>query len=421
MFASSRFSLLLAAFVAFVLFVDARTIITTQTCASRYCDTPPKNVYKVTKTIHKTVPYTVVRWKTIFKPRSTRTVKVTRTVTSQRYSTILQTTSTTSLITVYIGTTTYTRTLIYTTTSTTTTITLLESTVTITTPSVTVPAPSGFVAIKDDPINDGLEVEIAPPPWWQGDRHRRSAEPEPKPEQKYVSAVTCTKTLITKTGTSDLWRTTTKAAATTTKTIVSTKTVLPPILTTTTTITKITRITTTTARVVFASTTFSKTLTSYTQATTWLSTVTTNLPAPTFYESCDVNNRSPPPEYRRHWTVVDAGPDPGETIKTTFFNGTSYDCCAACHTYDEGGVCIGSIWRALTGWGELGCQIVPEFPGPCPEFWAQCDLIIAVPDAPAQCHTRGYKLSETSKDRESIVSNGLSCPRWQFQLWITSW
>ncbi|KAK6526006.1 hypothetical protein TWF281_011047 [Arthrobotrys megalospora] len=424
MLGSSRFSLLVVALVAFISFVTARTVITSQTCATRYCDTPPKKVSKITKTVHKTARYTVTRWKTVAKPKSTRTVKVTKTVTSQRYSTVWQTASTTSLVTIWIGTTTQTRTVHATLTSTTTTITLPESTLTITTPSVTVAAPSGFIAIVDDPINEGIEEEPAPPPWWSGGRHRRDAEPEPAAaKKKYVTVVSCTKTLLTKTGTSDLWKTTTKAAATTTKTIVSTKTVLPPILTTTKTTTKITWTTTSKYKVAFVSSIFTRTVTSYTDATTWLSTVTTNLPVPTYYESCGTKNRSPPPEFRRHWTVIDAGPDPGETIKTIWSNGTSYDCCAACHTYNEGGVCIGSIWRAQTWWGELPCWNPPEFPEPepCPEFTAKCELIIATSDEPSQCHIRGYRMIETLKDKEAIVSNGLSCPRWQFHGFITSW
>ncbi|RVD89633.1 uncharacterized protein DFL_000632 [Arthrobotrys flagrans] len=423
MLGSSRFNLLVVALVAFVSFVTARTVITSQTCATRYCDNPPNKIYKVTKKIHKTARYTVTRWKTVTKPRSTRTIKVTKTVTSQKYSTIWQTSTTSTLVTIWIGTTTHTRTVHATSTSTTKTVTLPESTSTITTPSVTVAAPSGFVAIVDDPINEGIEAEPAPPPWWEnGRRSRRSAEPEPEPEPvaakgKYVAALTCTKTLLTKTGTSDLWKTTTKAAATTTKTIVTTKTVLPPLQTTNKTTTKIITLGTTSKyKVAFASSIFTRTLTSYTDATTYLSTVTTNLPVPTYYESCGTKNRSPPPEFRRHWTVVDAGPDAGETIKTTFSNGTSYDCCASCHTYNEGGVCIGSVWRALTWWGELGC-----LEGPCPEFSSKCELVIATSDEPAQCRAHGYKMIETLHDMEAIVSNGLSCARWKFDWFITSW
>ncbi|KAK6343585.1 hypothetical protein TWF730_011176 [Orbilia blumenaviensis] len=420
MVGSSRFNLLVVILVAFTSFVTARTVITSQTCATSYCDVAPKKVYKVTRTIHKRTPYTVTRWKTIIPPKSTRTIKVVKTVTSQKYSTVWQTLSTTTLITKWIGTTTHTRTVHDTTTITTKTVTVPTSTFTVTTPSVTVPAPSGFVGVADDTDNSW---DVSPPddgPWWAGKRRSAEPEPEPAPKKKYVAAVTCIKTILTKTGTSDLCKTTKKAAATTTKTVVvSTKTVLKPLLTVTKTTTKIASVTTSKYKVAFASGIFfTSTRTAYTDTTTYLTTVSSDLPAPTYYESCGPRNKTPGPRVRQEWVLMDAGPDEGETVHVIWGNGTSHDCCAACHTYNQGGVCVGSLWRALTWWGEQKCLEPPIGPEPCPEVMTKCELIIAASDAPDQCRQRKYTLGQERDIKEGIVSNGLNCKRFKFAGWL---
>ncbi|KAK6538435.1 hypothetical protein TWF694_010020 [Orbilia ellipsospora] len=300
-----------------------------------------------------------------------------------------------------------------------------DLTSTITPPSVTVPAPSGFVGVNDDP--DNWEIFVPPddgPWWWDSDRKRRSAEPEPEPKPepvagKYVTAITCTKTYLTKTGTSDIWKTTTKPGATITKTLVmSTKTVLLPILTVTKTTTKITRITSTAPHVFFPSSIFTKTLTAYTDTTTYLTAVTSNLPSPTYYESCGPRNRSPSPGIE-FWTAYHIGSDPDGDVHVIFNNGTSHDCCAACHTYSQGGVCIGSVYHALTSWGEQKCVEPPLGHSPCPEFSAKCELIIATSDAPGQCRQRQYSLTQDNPEGLAIVSDGLSCKRFKFSGWLT--
>ncbi|KAK6513051.1 hypothetical protein TWF506_009214 [Arthrobotrys conoides] len=413
MLVSSRFNLLIVALIAFVSFVTARTVITSQTCATRYCASPPKKTYRTTKTIRKTVPYTKVRWKTVVKPRVTRTVTATKTVTSQRYFTVWKTFSTSTLAnTIWIGTTTISRTVHETTTITTATITVPTFTSTITTPSITVPAPSGFVSIDEDPQNIGVTPDDDGP-WWAGGKNRRDAQPDPAAAKgKYITAVTCTKILLTKTGTSDLWKTTTKAASTVTKTVLATKTILPPIITTTKTTTKVELITTSKYKVAFYSSFFTKTLTSYTAATTYLSTISTNLPAPTYYAACGDNNRAPNVGWWDVYHVTGGDAVAGETTKVIYSNGTSYNCCAACHTYNEGGAtCVGSAWFTLTEFGEQPCQEPPVGSRPCPEFTSKCELVIVTPEEPVQCRSSPFKFTYARYAPQKIISNGPKCNR----------
>ncbi|KAK6337043.1 hypothetical protein TWF718_009829 [Orbilia javanica] len=411
---SSRFSLLVVALIALVSFVTARTVITSETCTTRYCNYPPKKVIRVTKPICKTTRYTVTRWKTVSIATSTRTISETVTVMSQRYTTIWRTSTVTTLATVWIGTTTHTRTVHVTTTSTNATVTLPLTTFTITTPSVSLPPPPGFTAVADDPDNkERLENPPNDPPWWESGRHRRNAEPEPEPAtaKRYASAVTCTQTLLTKTGTSDLWKTTTKASKTTTKYVGVTKATsfLPRITLTSTTTKYIFTGTTSKYKVAFFSTIFTRTLTSYTDTTTYLSTTTTDSPAPTYYEACGPNNRSPGPHFNSLWTSELFGPGAGEVVQQIPTNGTSYDCCVACHTYSGVGTCIGNVWHAKTWWGELPCQGAD-----CPEYTARCDLVIAQPDAETQCRRHQFSFTMTFNTMLIIVSNGPTCNRWMF-------
>ncbi|KAF3275207.1 hypothetical protein TWF970_006929 [Orbilia oligospora] len=401
MLVSSRFNLLVVALVAFVSFVTARTVITSQTCATRYCGSPPKKIYRITKTIRKTIPYTKVRWKTVIKPRITRTVTSTKTVTSQRYFTIWKTFSTSSLAnTIWIGTTTHTRTVHDTLTITTATVTLPTFTSTITTPSITIPAPSGFLSIEDDPMNFGIgpDADNDPnSPWWAGDKRRREAQPDPAAAQKK-------------------YKTTTKAASTTTKTVLKTKTTLPPVKTTTKTTTKVQLITTSKYKVAFFSSIFTRTLTSYTDTTVYLSTVSTSRPAPTYYAACGEKDIAPGPHLGDVYHIDEANAVAGETTKVIFSNGTSYKCCEACHAYNEGGAtCAGSVWSPLTEFGEQPCREPPVGSRPCPEFTTRCELVIVGPDAPVQCPRRLFKFVYAALAPPRMISNGPTCARFSFR------
>ncbi|KAK6347557.1 hypothetical protein TWF718_005395 [Orbilia javanica] len=407
MLGSSRFSLLVVALVAFVSFVTARTVITSQTCATRYCGSLPKKIVKTTKTICKTLPYTKVRWKTVNKPRITRIVTSTKTSTSQRYFTVGETFSTISLATVWLGTTTISRTVHGTITITTATVTSSVFTATITTPTVTVPKPSGFQAIRGDPGNFGVDPRDDDDPefpWWGRTvrKLRREAQPEPG-QGKYVTALTCTKILITKTGTSDLWKTTTKAASTTTKTVLTTKIVLPPVITTTKTTTKVQWITTSKYKVAFFSSIFDKTITSYTAATTYLSTVSTSLPAPTHYLACqyefDYGNMVPSPEWGGRYHAQDVDPLPGNWTRTVPSN-TADDCCGACHGFnEESATCSGSVWKPLTG--------QPGFAGEC--------VLYLFNQNGGQCPQRAFKFNADAATPERIISNGPSCAMFKWK------
>ncbi|KAK6529746.1 hypothetical protein TWF281_008908 [Arthrobotrys megalospora] len=426
MYSSSRFNLLVVALIAFISVVTARTVITSQTCATRFCGyaVPQNKIYRTTKTIRKTVPYTVTRWKT---KKSTRTVKATKTVTSQRYTTISRVTTVTSEVTVWIGTSTHTRKLTETVRSATLTETYPATTLIITYPVKTIPAPSGFVGVDDDPDNRSARSQPVRT-WIRRDEpvlneqlDRRNAEPEPEPvaaNGKYVTAVTCTKTLVTKTGTSDLWKT--KTTGTTTKTIfVSTKKVTPPIKTVTKWSTKTVPKTTSKYKVAFASSITTTTL--YTTATTFLTTVTSQLPVETVYDSCGPRNRSPRPNFQPYWAAYQAGPDRGENVHVIMSNGTAHDCCVACHTYNLGGVCIGSVWRSTIFTGDPPCWPSTDLED-CdpwePEFRSKCELVIAASNAPALCRKHTYSFYTTNTEPEAVVSNGLSCQRYKFSKWF---
>ncbi|KAK6342313.1 hypothetical protein TWF718_007716 [Orbilia javanica] len=434
MFGHSRFNLLIITLVSFVSFVTSRTVLTSQTCATRYCNAyvPSNKIHKVTKTVHKSARYTVTRWKTVSKPKSTRTVTVTKTTNVQKYRTVWLSSTTTSLVTKWIGTTTHVRTVHATTTIYTSTITLPVTTFTITHPYVVVPVPSGFVGIDSDPDNVMARYPPEDDPWLSGRSAEPEPEPEPKPEPeakpepvpahgKYVTAITCTKFFTTKTGTSDLWKTTTKAGATTTKTVITTRTIQLPLLTLTKSTTQVIPTYTSKYKVAFASSIFTRTLTSYTDATTYLSTATNDLPVPTYYAACGVYNKAPHPEYlERRYTIYNLAFGDDENIQTIWFNGTSHDCCAKCHTWDQGGACIGSVWRAQTWWGEQPCRGPPVGPEECPEFTAKCDLIIASSSAPDQCRSRYFDLTlitPTLEVKEGIVSNGPACKAFKFAMW----
>ncbi|EPS35966.1 hypothetical protein H072_10577 [Dactylellina haptotyla CBS 200.50] len=409
---STRFSLWAVALLTFVTLCTARTVITTQKCTTRYCGYAVPKPYRTTKIVHKTTAYTKVRWKTATKPKYTAVATGTKTVTSQRYTTLY---TVTSSFTVYIGTSTYTR---------KTTITTPEFTETsdITTKTITpatreIPTPAGFVPINDDPdnraaVSDVRKRSAAPAP-------SPAAEPEPEPvpgAQQYVSAVTCTKTYLTKTGTMDVWKTTTKLVGTTTKTLSwVTMTYWPDISTVTAKNALTIRTTTTTHKVAFASTTI--TVAAGT-TTVYSTTITTTLPRETNYLACGTRNQGPPVWAQSRFVVAGGyGPDPSEPVGLVRIlgNGTAYDCCALCHSYTGPQVCIGTQFMYLGLWGP-----------PCPEWETEdcdvhepennmiCNLIITNP-GPGFCHHHTYRYYQTSSDPPQIISNGPTCNRFKYK------
>ncbi|KAF3096362.1 hypothetical protein TWF102_006638 [Orbilia oligospora] len=415
MFGTSRFNLLVVALITFVSFVTARTVITSQTCTTRYCGyaVPQNKIFKTTKTIHKSARYTVTRWKTVSKPKSV----------------------------FWTGTSTHTRKSTNTIYKATTTITLPVTTKTIPTSTITIPVPAGFTGVAEDPDNKAaLTQPVFVPkrdaPVLDVELDRRSAEPapapapepEPEPEPvpepepaakgKHVTAITCTKTLITKTGTSDLWKTTTKWGGISTKTVVvSTKTIFPPIVSTIRTTTITATIVTSKDKVVFATSWTSATV--FTTSTKYLSTVTKDFPVETYHPSCGARNISPPDRFSTSWSAWETNAFADENVHAIMSNGTNYDCCVACHTWNQGGTCIGSVWRSTIFEGDPPpCAFDPD--PECddtpfePEFRSKCELIIASSSAPAQCRKHNYSFYTTGSEPRAAVSNGLSCKRFKF-------
>ncbi|KAK6514295.1 hypothetical protein TWF506_008691 [Arthrobotrys conoides] len=395
----SRFNLLVLALITFASFCTARTIVAIDgKCATRYCNHPvPKSrVYKITKTIHTTGRYTVTRWKTVTKPKATKTITGTNKVTA----TVTKTISTVTSVVTKSETVTYTQ-------KSTITITSLIGTQSITTKTlqstVTIPVPSGFVGVNDDPDNRLAGQEIK----------RREAEPEPEPgaQKKYITAITCTKTLLTKTGTSDLWKTTTKTAGTVTKKVWTTQTVRS-----TKTVTKQNPV------VIKTTVTKTATATEHTKVTTtsysisYLTTVTTSLPKTTFLAACGVRNHGPPPDEERFY-AAGAAPDADEILKIVWSNGTQYDCCVACQTYSGPGVCMGSVYNYLGAWGPPDC---PELdwevcPFPEPKWYSRCELAISGGAGGGTCRQHRYEYQWYFGQPPTIVANGPGCKRFKYR------
>ncbi|KAF3923094.1 hypothetical protein ABW20_dc0106218 [Dactylellina cionopaga] len=420
----SRLNIILVAIITLVSLCTASTVIISQTCAPRYCDHYVSKVYRTTKIIHRSTPYTVIRWKTVTKPKATSTVLDIRSIETDSTSTIR---TITLHFTKWVGTSTHIRK--FTVTSPTYTETGDITTRTITPPTHTVPTPSGFVPVADDPDNrahvKGLPLNrrnVEPEPL-----NRRNAEPEPNPEpkpepepepvvaaaKKYTTAVTCTKIYLTKTGTSDLWKTTTKTTGTTTKTVFTSTTIWTTNIHMVTANNVVTTRTTTTApKVAFAS----STLTIYTGATTYLTTATTYLPVPTYWAACGTRNQGPPVWQQSSWVGANAGPDPDEVVDVIMSNGHAYDCCVECFTYNKGGRCIGSVYQYIGPWGPPICD---EWDEDChewePEFNSRCTLVIT-PNKPGTCRRHRYEYYWWPVDPPLIVSNGPSCARFKYRL-----
>ncbi|KAK6334580.1 hypothetical protein TWF718_010037 [Orbilia javanica] len=416
-----RYTFLMVALITFVSFVTARTVITIKTCSPRYCDHPVPNgkVRSATTTIHKETPYMITKLKTVTKPKYTRTITGTTTTTRQRVSTV----STVTIIkTIWTGTSTHTRKFIVTSPSSTET---LPTTTTTISSTRTIAAPSGFVGVNDDPDNKaardipgrGIKRDSS------DELDRRNANPEPAiAKAKYVTAVICTKTLLTKTGTRVTWKPYTKSTGTTTKTLfLITQTFWPDITTITVKGAKTLYTTISSYKVVFDSSTSTVSLG---VATTYLSTVSSHLPVETFHAACGPRNQGPRPDQRANvgWAAYQAGPDPDEGVIQFQSDGTAYDCCVACHTYSQGGTCIGSLWRSNIWGGDSGClgwlDDCDWEPPTLPEFSSTCNLVIAASNAPGLCRRHGFNYYSITTENEAAVSNGLGCRRYKFGKWF---
>ncbi|KAK6363794.1 hypothetical protein TWF730_001206 [Orbilia blumenaviensis] len=393
---SFRFNVLVTILITLVSLCSARTVITIEKCSTRFCGSPVK-VYRTTKTVCARTPYTVTRWKTSIVPAATKT----ETANSYFYVTKTATLSiVTSLKTVWIGTSTHTRK--FTTTGPSFIATAPITTRTITPSTVPAPTPSGIFGINQDPDNKAAQT-----------LGKRNAEPEPAAVTKYASAVTCTKTLLTKTGTSDLWKTTTKKSGT--------KTVVVPLSTITLTVwttgkgAKTIVSTTSMKKVAFAS----STTTIYTPATYYQTTVTTTLPTPTYYQQCGYRNRAPPPEMQsRYWVAIVLDypfDEPGIVTEGTM---NAYDCCVSCWTLPASkGKCLGSIWSYTGPWGPPPCDWRdeencnwPDQPPGTPN--AICRLILE--GKKGECKKKDFILYGSSSESPSVISNGPGCLKFKF-------
>ncbi|KAK6339266.1 hypothetical protein TWF718_008688 [Orbilia javanica] len=396
----SRFNLLVLALITFASFCTARTVVTiTGKCTTRYCgySFPRSKVHKTIKTICTTGRYTVTRWKTVTKPKATKTITKTKKVTVPVTKTISTVTSVTtisgSVTSVYASTITIS-----------TTVATFDITTKTIQSTVTVPAPPGFVGVNDDPDNRlAGQVEI----------RRREAEPEPEPaaQKKWVNAIVCTNTILTKTGTSDLWKTTTKTTGTITKTVSTAQTVRQ-----TTTVTKknpvIVRSTVT--KLVTISQFTTVTTTSW--ITSYLTTVTTRPTATsTYYAACGPRNLGPPPDEERYY-AYNASPDFDEKLEIVWSNGSIYDCCVSCMTYKGPGTCMGSVYNYQGHWGAPDC---PELdwdvcPPRIPKWYSKCELAISGGSG-GTCRAHRYEYLWYFNQPPTVVSNGPSCKRFKYR------
>ncbi|KAF3150086.1 hypothetical protein TWF594_009985 [Orbilia oligospora] len=371
-----RFSILVTAFITFVSLCAARTVITLEKCTTRSCGVPVK-VHRTTKTDHVTARYTITRWKkTVTVPAKIVTVVDTKPAWKTK-------TVTASTVTKEIYITTgerRTEIVIRTKTISSVIATLPVITRTIRPQTVVIPAPSGVYGVNQDPANKAGQTIT-----------RRNAEPEPTPgaAKKYPSAVVCTKTLLTKTGTTDIWKTTTKKKGTktvsksyTTSTRTKTVTVKNPKI-----ITKIAGFITNTTSI-----TTSTTIT--TRVTLFEKTVTEILPTPTFYAACGASNRVPPPDFGTFWLV--GGPGYSDDEPTI---------------YTEG-----SVHYYLGLWGDPNCDWehdedcgVPP-PG---EPTAGCRLILE--SKKGVCRTSNYYFYVDVTNPPIVFSNGPGCLRYKYK------
>ncbi|KAK6506520.1 hypothetical protein TWF506_011426 [Arthrobotrys conoides] len=417
MYISSRFNLLIVAIIALVSFCTARTTITSQSCSTRYCANPTK-VFRTTKTIHKTIRYTITLWMTSTKYTSTHTL------TSTKYTTTTSYVATTTLrtVTIFTGTTTITETLVNSVYATGPSTTTRTRTI-ISTPTYTVPAPSGFLAVDNDPDNSASPEYTALPPL---DRKRDvDVNIKPRdPANKYAAAVTCTKTLITKTGTTNLWKTTTKTTGVTTKLVYKTVKITR---TATRTVTANNAPTTRVRSTKYTSIFSTSTMTIWTVPPITISTTTylTSEATATVYAVCANNNLTPDNLINPPRALSNYGPAADEKVVEIIAPGGPETCCMLCHNYSGPGKCMGSIYNfrgaeipeedcpdAFENGVFLGWEFCPFDP----DDYMRCQLIVSE-DGEATCRTHGFEFIPYvfGKTRIKQISNGPGCARFKYQ------
>ncbi|KAK6511133.1 hypothetical protein TWF481_000055 [Arthrobotrys musiformis] len=415
---SSRFNFLILALITLVSFCTARTTITIQSCTTRYCANPTK-VLRTTRTIHKTARYTVTRWKTSTKYKSTHTLTSTKYATTTKYST-----STVRTVTIYTRTLTTTQTLpnwFFATTP----YTVTWGRTVVTTPTYTVPTPTGFLAVDNDPDNSaGPEYSALPVTQVQPDKRseiqHENLEPR-DPANKYASAVTCTKTLLTKTGTSDLWKTTTKTASVTAlvwKTITITRSG-------TKTITANNAPTIRTVSTKWTSVYGTSTETIWTMLpVTVYTTITQTAQTTTVHAACQNINIAPDAEVpQQAYEAINFGPGPNEKIVEIIAPGWAKTCCELCHTYSGPGQCMGNVFHFLGA--EIPEEDCPdafsngvfmgwEFCPNDPDDFMRCQLVISEGDDTCSAQTFELRPYVFGKSRYKHVSNGPACARYKY-------
>ncbi|KAF3311356.1 hypothetical protein TWF173_008496 [Orbilia oligospora] len=391
-----RFSILVTAFITFVSICAARTVITLEKCTTRSCGVPVK-VHRTTKTVCATARYTITRWKTVTAPAKIVTVVDTKPAWKTKTVTVSTVTKGILVTTGERGT----EIVIRTKTISSFIATLPVFTRTIRPQTVVIPGPSGIYGVNQDPANKAGQTIT-----------RRNAEPEPTAgaAKKYPSAVVCTKTLLTKTGTTDLWKTTTKKKGTKTvsksyTTSTRTKTVTVKNVKTITKIVGFVRNTTSITR--------STTIT--TLVTLFEKTVTETLPTPTVYAACGALNRVPPDDFGTFWLV--GGPGYSDDEPTIYTEGdmSQHDCCVSCWTLPASkGKCVGSIYYYLGRWGDDLCS---EFDEECGitkpgDITAGCRLVLE--SKKGVCRTSGYFFYQDVTNLPIIFSNGPGCLRYKY-------
>ncbi|KAK6345837.1 hypothetical protein TWF730_010180 [Orbilia blumenaviensis] len=420
---STRFNVLLFALIALVSFTTARTTITIQSCSTRYCGNPTKAI-RTTKTVHKTTRYSVYRWKTSTKYRTTHTLTSTKYTTLTKYNT-----NTIRTVTIYTGKSTRIQTLVPSVYATEPQTWTFDRTVIIT-PTYTVPAPSGFIGVDNDPDNSASPDYTPLPAPQEPDRLKRDSARdaaaevlEPRdPANRYAEAVTCTKTLLTKTGTMDVWMTTTKTLGVTTALVQKTVTINR---TNTKTVTAKDARTIRTLSTKYSSVWGTSTQTIWTmQPVTISPTVTlTSEATATAYAACAINNVAP--DWRPGQLVAaNYGPAPGEKYIDIVGKTGTEECCVLCLNYSGPGKCLGTVWNflgaeipeedcpdAFSGGVFMGWEFCPFDP----DDHSMCRLIIS-DDEEGTCktHTFEYVRHVVGKTRMKYVSNGPSCARYKY-------
>ncbi|KAF3906317.1 hypothetical protein ABW20_dc0103431 [Dactylellina cionopaga] len=280
---------------------DASSTNSYETCNTKYGDHPVYSTKYSSRSIHTGVTTTVTYTKppvtvctTITEPDETSTVETTSTCTERVWCPVT---------TIYV----------YKTETKTITVTNVNTKTAWTTKKVygaptTIPAPYGFVGVREDPDNSG------------NGNYKREANPPPA-YQSYPTVIACT-TYFTKTCT--ISKTVGPYTSTSTKTIPGhTYTVTHTDVTTTTVCANPTETTETKTK--------TETQTKYTEScTTVTKTKTINIPGPTKYAACDADKN------------IYSGVEPKDFNGGTKVSaGNAYDCCVACIKNSK---CVGSYF-----------------------------------------------------------------------------